>query len=852
MTPRRRQLIDRLLDDLLDMDSAERAERLLAMSDRHPRLHRILKRLCDASLAPTLVLSGSIRRLAEQANDATSAEENHLPPGTRLGPWRVLKPAGRGGMGIVYEGERADGTFEMRAAIKLIRLKTHDLENRLHYERQLMARLSHSGIARLIDGGETPDGGGYLVMEWIDGEDLSVAWEPGRKTAAETVSLFQDLCDAMIHAHQRLVIHGDIKPGNVRVDNDGRLRLLDFGVSRLLDDGLVQPALPRALTPGFAAPELHAGDSADTSADLWALGALLLWLLTGDKPAYLTGRGPDALAKALPACPRRADLGWVLSRACADDPAQRYSSVAEFSADLLRYQSGHAVSARPAQPTYLLQRFVGRHRLASALAGAALISLVGLTVLAAQQAHRAGIERDRAQYEAAKATLVSDFLVNLFEQADPGQHLGERLSVYRLLELGRDNTEALAEAPAQQAMMLATLARVQLALGRPEQAVELSQQALAIDGITDTVWQIETQLAQASALIDSNRFDQAEQLLEDLSNNAADGMPNAHQAANSNPQLSLEIRLMQARLALRTGNETMAIERLDGAQTLIDNRQPSASLADLQMLLGTAHYQASRYDLARRYFERALDTNTLARGARHPRTLDSANFLAQSLAQLGEIALAREQLLNSLAIRKQVLPAGHPLIAYNLHSIGSTYWLEEDIDNALAWWERALDARLQQSPPDLAELSTAQNAMALALIETGRLEEAEALFIQALDNAVAVYGRDHLRVGSIIANQAIPHSRRGELPEALALQKESLRIRRRVAGENHHHTGHSLASIAGTYLRMKQLAEAERWLDKAIRVYDEIFPDPEHPQRGMLRLIQHDLALALEDGDAEY
>lgn len=851
LTPKRRELIDRLLDDLLDMTNEDRAAQMEVLAVRHPRIHRILTRLVKASAEPTGLLGGSISRLARQAANAKLADENQLPQGTRLGPWRILNMAGRGGMGIVYEGERADGAFQMRAAIKLIRLKKRDLETRLLRERELMARLNHPGIARLIDGGETPDGGTYLVMEWIDGDDLINAWRPGQRNVGDTLSAFLGLCDAIAHAHQRLVVHGDIKPGNVRVDGEGRFRLLDFGVSRLLGNSPADESSPQALTPSFAAPELQAGEDVGTPADLWALGALLFWLLTGQKPNQMADGDVAELTRRLPHCPRRMDLASILARACHDDPAQRYASASELAGDLLRYQQGRAVSARPAKPSYLLGRFLGRHRLASTLASAALIGLASLTAFAAHQARLTALERDRAQMEATRATQVSDFLVNLFEQADPGHHLGERLSVYELINLGRDNIETLAEVPDQQALMLATLARVYRALGRPDQATNLARQALNLQAIHDLEWQTATGLTLAEALTDSLQHEDAGQLLEELLSIVETARQTQAQPSSWGSQRHLEILLRQAHLANATSNEAEAIERLAEAEGLLDIRQPGVWHADRYALLGTAYFQSSDYALARLHFEKALELNTVARGPRHPRTLDTANFLAQSLAQLGETALAREQLMRSLAIRQQVLPAGHPLIAYDLSSIGSTYWLERDIDHALDWWERALEARRQQEPPDLAELSTAQNALALGLIETDRLEEAEDLLEEALHNAIKVYGEDHLRVAAIIANQSIPPSRRGQLADALAFQQQALLIRRTVGGERHHHTGHSMASIAGTWLRKGNHSEAQRWLDKAVAVYDDIFPDPEHPQRAMLRRIDEDLRLAMDEPNSE-
>lgn len=252
LTALRRAVLDQQLDRFLELEPQQRLVQLQQFQTRYPRLHAWLQRLLAASDTPTAALRGAVDRTTGHAlHNAMPAPR--LAEGERLGPWRILGAAGRGGMGLVYRALRDDGAFEMEVAIKLIASHRPGMAERLVLERQLLARLNHAGISRLIDGGLTADGCAYLVMEWVPGEDLAES----TRSRLDPFKTFGEIADALTHAHQRMVVHGDIKPGNVRITPNGRARLLDFGVARLLADEVIEPedAL-RALTPAFAASEL--------------------------------------------------------------------------------------------------------------------------------------------------------------------------------------------------------------------------------------------------------------------------------------------------------------------------------------------------------------------------------------------------------------------------------------------------------------------------------------------------------------------------------------------------------------------------------------------------------------------
>lgn len=380
-------------------------------------------------------------------------------PGSRIGPYRVMGAVGHGGMGVVVRARRDDGTYTQDVAIKLIdpALRTEALLRRFRDERQILALLEHPHIARLLDGGTTEDGAPYLVMEFIEGRTLIADCDARGLTIDARLQLFLQICDAVQFAHQRLVVHRDLKSDNILVTADGSPRLLDFGVAKLLAaDGGASTAtltapMQRMLTPDYASPEQVRGEPASVAGDVYSLGVVLFELLTGQRPLRFKTRSPEEVLhvtltaepprpsaaleastvaesasarSTTPSALRRrlaGDLDYIVLKALEKDVARRYASVDQLARDVRRHASGHPVLARGQSTTYRMSRFVRRNRVAvltSALVGTALVAgLVGTS----WQAAVARRERDRAQQrfddvrELARAMLfdLHDSIANL-------------------------------------------------------------------------------------------------------------------------------------------------------------------------------------------------------------------------------------------------------------------------------------------------------------------------------------------------------------------------------------------------------------------------------------------------------
>lgn len=398
---------------LVDLDADERAAALDRLASRDGDLARRVQALLDqdGSPSPWLHEGQSHEALLRGIDD-----DNHRA-GEQLGPFVLLRQLGRGGMGEVWEAQRADGEFAQRVALKILYglALSPSARQRFLRERQVLARLEHPGIARLIDGGIEPTGIAWLALEFVDGEAIVANVRRLRVPRMQRVLLLESVCDAVAFAHRQFVLHQDIKPANVLVDREGRARLLDFGIARLLDaDGDPASTGPSPRTPRYAPPELVRGEVTGIAADVYQLGLLLGEVLDdADAPANRR-RAVDA------------DLAAILAKATADDPRERHASAADLADDLVRWRGRFPVSARPAHWAYRSERFISRHRVASALAALAVAAILG--GLAAtwryavrEKAARAAAEAAAKQAiaEAATARGVSDVLMALFTAADP-------------------------------------------------------------------------------------------------------------------------------------------------------------------------------------------------------------------------------------------------------------------------------------------------------------------------------------------------------------------------------------------------------------------------------------------------
>jgi tetratricopeptide (TPR) repeat protein len=423
LSPTDRYRIDAVFDALLDLPPDEQMAYLDRTASDDPEVHAEVLRLLQAHRRSEGFLEAPGTHMAKALVDAAETLALGVAP-DRIGPWRIVRPIGRGGMGAVFLGERADGQFEQRAAIKIIQRGAPGWVRRFLEERRILALLEHPGIARLIEGGVTPDGLPYFAMELVEGAHLDRYCDDHDLSIDSRLELLGEVCEAVSYAHQHLIIHRDLKPSNILVTPAGRVKLLDFGIAKLLSDAAgadqTETRFP-AMTPQFAAPEQVRGEPVSTATDVYALGVLLYLLLTGQHPYDVQGkplaeltriiceqeppkpstRAPESRRRRL-----RGDLDLIVLTALHKDPKRRYQSPAALAEDLRRFREGRPILARPDSLAYRTRKFVHRNQAALALAAATAVALVGATVFSVVQMQDARAQRNEAIRAGRRATAM--------------------------------------------------------------------------------------------------------------------------------------------------------------------------------------------------------------------------------------------------------------------------------------------------------------------------------------------------------------------------------------------------------------------------------------------------------------
>lgn len=560
--------------------------------------------------------------------------------GERLGPFRVVERVGRGGMGVVYRGEREDSDFRQIVAIKLIRrgFDFDEVQARFLRERRILARLDHPNLARFIDGGMAPDGRPWFALEYVDGVPVTRWCDAQRLGVRERVRLFLDVCAAVQYAHSQLVVHRDLKPGNVLVGGSGTVRLLDFGIARLLEGGgddapptLTTLGVGYALTPEYAAPEQFTRTAVGVGADVYSLGVILYELVTGVTP-YVFPRDDlatverivretppesptQAIARRVAGSPGldarlharattlrgfragvRGDLARILGKALAKEPERRYASVEAFAGDLARWLAGAPVNVSGNGLGYRFGKFVQRHRLSTALATLALASLVAGTAAVFWQARI-------AQHQARTAIAMKDVVLELLHQSDVRDDQ-DRIPVADLLERGSARLNALPEGSELRLEMLGVLLRLHLDLGAQEHGIALAQAELGREPdwkLARTPTGLRTLTAYAHLLDDLGRSAERDRFLARLVP-AARAMPDKRSLAWAESAKYLGV--MSADAGDRAGGLALLEDAAAAMRKLLPANDPRR--LGTEVLLAGALTSLRQGERARALTERAL------------------------------------------------------------------------------------------------------------------------------------------------------------------------------------------------------------------------------------------------------
>jgi serine/threonine protein kinase len=758
--------LDALLDEALGLPLDQRSALLERVGRDDPALRARVEQLlaADAAAGDFLHDGADAWLRSRPASPDAATEEGALGAGARVGPYRVLHELGRGGMGIVYRAERADGEFDQVVALKLVRggFDGGDTTVRFRRERQILAQLDHPSIARLLDGGLHTDGRPYFAMELVEGEPITTYCDRRALSIEARVRLLGRVCDAVQYAHTRLIVHRDLKPANIFVTATGDLKLLDFGIAKLLtdddaaDDATLTRTGVRPLTPAYAAPEQVRGEPVSTATDVYALGVILFELLTGRRPSASANRGLeptshqaepprpsdvaglrdqeaatsiDKIASARGVAPRAlaarlaGDLDAIVLKTLRREPQRRYIGAGALAEELDRFLQGRPVAARPEGRRYRAGKFVRRHRVGIAVAASLVLSLVAGLAATAWQAHAKTLE-------AQKAEEVKAFLIGIFQGADPVQAAGREITLRQVVDEGARRAQRdLAGQPAVQGELLTVLAGVYAELGVTDRAAALTDQALGIH----------------------ERLEGADSRLV---------------ATNLRQKASLAIARGDADAGERFAREALARHRR--ANGVLD---PDVA-EDLDVLLIAAR-QRGRLADALSAAEESLRIRTAIYGNEHRMVAESLNNMAVVRREQGRYDEAAALYARTIALRRRLLGDDHPHVALTLHNFSALQLFRGELAEAAALSREALGRFRRHYGDDHQLTLSARNNGATIDRMLGRFDAAEAELRSILDAWARTQGTDHPNALVTLAGLGRLHRERGDVARAEELLRDA-------------------------------------------------------------------------------
>jgi serine/threonine-protein kinase len=766
--------------------------------------------------------------------------------GHRFGPYQVKELIARGGMGAVYLAARADGEYENEVAIKLINspMATPDQVRRFRAERQTLAALDHPNIARLLDGGVTPQGLPFLVMEHVVGEPIDRYCDGRSVTTTGRVRLFRQVCAAVSHAHQKLIVHRDLKPANILVTPDGSAKLIDFGIAKALNGngsgsgnghkGESSPTAQGVMTPEYASPEQIRGEPIATGSDVYSLGVILYELLTGHRPYRLKTRlpheierticeedperpstavrrveevlaadgttrarlTPDLVSRTRERGPQRlcrllsGDLDEIVLKSLRKEPGERYASVEQLSEDLRRYLEGLPVIARRGSLRYRGAKFLRRNRTAVITAAVVLTSLLGGMYAALQG-------QQRAVSEADKLTRVNSFLTGMLASVDTDAAPGPNGAVHEMLNEAaqclRDG--ALEGQPRIEAMVRGTVGMTCLQLGLYDNAREHLNAALELarqvhgpehPEVADALHNLgllskTTGDHRGAETLYTQALDQQRRFL------GAGSVKYAETLNDMGVLLRTTGRLEQAEKCLREALEirraALERQRKDPASDPAALRKRSKDVATTMTNHAAVLKNRGAHQPAEALYREALAIFREILGSEHYYLAVCANNLGLLLSDTGRYEEAEGLYREALAIRRKVFGDRHPAIVTGLNHLGHLY------------------------------------------VATGRYQEAEPLFRESLELARRLTG-DRNGLANALNNMADLLARVGRFEEAEPLGQEALGIRRELDSDHPRLAG-SLSVLGRIRLGSGKPAEAEPLLRESVTLYEKRRPGNE-------------------------
>lgn len=773
---------------------------------------------CDNGGART----GPLTLALGAALDTTTRDRRKALVGRVLGNYKLVSVLGHGGTGTVYLGERADRQYSAQVAVKIVDNGTMqgELGLRFRAERQILASLNHANIARLIDAGETEEGNPYLVMEYVHGEPLDRYCDREQLGVRERLQLFLDICGAVQYAHQNLVVHRDLKPANILVTAEGAPKLLDFGIAKLLDAGEAAAAMAltrmndRLLTPEYASPEQILGRPVTTASDVYALGVVLYELLTGLRPYVVPAsasqlelersicitdplRPSAAVKRALDSGPlegqseilavaaaRRltadklrkrlvGDIDAIVMRALRKEPQHRYNSIEQLASDVRRYLTREPVQARQGNWLYYSQRFVRRHAFGVTAGAAFVVFVIAFAIAMSVQTQRVAAERDNAEQQGARAEAVSEFMMDIFDSAQPQTSLGKNIPVRDVLDsAGRRIRADLTQQPEVRARLLE-------AIGRSYRRLDMHASAVPY-------------------------FEDALRLRRDLPD------PDGSKTASLLIDLAISLRSI--------GDLSRADHVLGQALAISQSHrtEKSQTYARLLLNLGRVQLNAGNLSEARANFEKSIALGRELGGSMNPEVASGLRELSSVFMWNDELPAAERSIREALQIFNATRPRGHPDLALAELKLGEVLMLEGRFDEAAPMFESGLTAQTQLYGSNSLKVADVLESLSNVRRGQGSLAEAEEYARRALRTRETVLGREDTYTGYSRTILAVVLAKRGKYAEAEQEARQSLAIFDKTLPPDHQYVAASEHVLGEVLLARGEPGAAEAVLTAAM------------------------------------
>ncbi len=787
--------VERWFHQLADLPEEEQQRELNILKDTEPEAYTWIKTLLAEDEDSHPMLSQSAQAILEDW------QQDAAMVGSTIGAFRLKEHIGQGAMGSVFLAERNDGQFDQKVALKLMKSVIHDdtLQQFFKEERQILAALNHPHIARLYDGGFTDKGRPYFTMEYVSGLPVNEYCFNYNLPLQQRLNIFLQVCDAVSFAHRSLVAHLDLKPKNIIVDNDGNIKLLDFGVAKLLkkrspDD--VEIKSPNRFTLAYAAPEQLTSNPASTASDIYALGTILYELLAGNHPFQryfdnsstlkeaILHKAPERLREnaqvpfGLQANQLNEDLNSICQNALRKKKEDRYESVGTLSGDIHAYLLGYTLKARKNTVSYVARKFITRNR---KIVTAAALSLTLLATVIIYYTRRLSKERDLARQEATRSSEIVNLLTEVFTTADPNNGNGDTLTALQLLDLGLGKLEGnLRNQPGLLASMLMQISPIYLNLGQYPKSDSLAKLAMTIN---KKLFKAPDKTLASNLLLLSNvmntvgKTDSSEKYVL--------------QAINQYKQLGMNDEL---------------------------------EMADVLIQWSAVFYSKGQYVKSDSIYRLAYAIHLKKLQPPHADLANDLHMLGTTLRKLGEYKEAEKYLAEALAMKRKLYKEPHLEIAATLNHLGSLKQNTGDWRGSLPYIRESLEQRSVILGPMHIESVASQSNLARAYTNLGVLDSAALLYEDALSKLHTIFKNGHYYISAVTQSLGQVYLRKNDLTQAERLFRESISLQEELLPEDDVNRAFAFMGLGSALMKKGHYEAAEKPLKQALDLRTRYLP----------------------------